>query len=99
MSVDYVRVYQPPDDINVGCDPADFPTSDYINRHIEAYTNANLSLWGGSPEEAGYGANWPLNSLYPGGCDAEPRNYPGPPRSATPVADVPVAAATDIIAD
>lgn len=31
MSVDYVRVYQDPDNINYGCDPDDFPTQSYIN--------------------------------------------------------------------
>jgi hypothetical protein len=27
----YIRVYQPKSAINIGCDPPDFPTSDYIN--------------------------------------------------------------------
>ena len=31
MKIDYIRVYQDPDRINYGCDPDDFPTSDYIN--------------------------------------------------------------------
>lgn len=31
MRVDYVRVYQPVNNKNVGCDPKDFPTADYIN--------------------------------------------------------------------
>lgn len=30
MSVDYVRVYQPKDAINTGCDPIDHPTAKYI---------------------------------------------------------------------
>ena len=30
MRVDYIRVYQDPNAINVGCDPADFPTAAYI---------------------------------------------------------------------
>lgn len=30
MSVDYIRVYQPKDAVNVGCDPAAFPTTKYI---------------------------------------------------------------------
>lgn len=25
----------------------DFPTKDYIDRHMEAYTNPNLTVWGG----------------------------------------------------
>lgn len=32
MRVDYIRVYQPEDAINIGCNPKDFPTEDYINR-------------------------------------------------------------------
>ncbi|KAK7062620.1 hypothetical protein VNI00_000108 [Paramarasmius palmivorus] len=32
MLVDYIRVYQPPDAINIGCDPKGFPTTDYIQR-------------------------------------------------------------------
>jgi len=45
MLVDYIRVYQDPKDINVGCEPPGYPTQDYINRHIEAYTNHNLTTW------------------------------------------------------
>ena len=36
MVVDWVRVYQPPNAINVGCDPKDYPTQAYINQYIEA---------------------------------------------------------------
>ncbi|KAH6915106.1 glucosidase [Coprinopsis sp. MPI-PUGE-AT-0042] len=32
MKVDYVRVYQPVDKVSIGCDPAGFPTYDYIER-------------------------------------------------------------------
>ena len=32
MKVDWVRVYQDPDTINIGCDPADFPTAEYIKQ-------------------------------------------------------------------
>ncbi|GJJ10039.1 hypothetical protein Clacol_004265 [Clathrus columnatus] len=39
MFVDYVRVYQPKDAQNIGCNPPDYPTEDYINTYIEAYTN------------------------------------------------------------
>ncbi|KAF7324805.1 Beta-glucan synthesis-associated protein [Mycena kentingensis (nom. inval.)] len=45
MRVDYVRVYQYPDQINVGCDPPDYPTAAYINTYQEAYTNPNLTTW------------------------------------------------------
>lgn len=34
MSVDWVRVYQPKNAINIGCDPEDFPTSAYINQYV-----------------------------------------------------------------
>jgi beta-glucanase (GH16 family) len=31
MRVDYIRVYQLEDTINIGCDPPQFPTAIYIN--------------------------------------------------------------------
>jgi beta-glucanase (GH16 family) len=34
MRIDYVRVYQPSDSINIGCDPTDFPTGAYINQLV-----------------------------------------------------------------
>ncbi|TIB80952.1 glycoside hydrolase family 16 protein [Wallemia mellicola] len=58
MSVDWVRVYQPVGERNVGCDPPDMPTSDYINRHIDAYMNPNLTTWQQYTDEL-----WPLNAL------------------------------------
>lgn len=45
MLVDYVRVYQRKGQTNIGCDPKGFPTSDYINRHYDSYTNPNLTMW------------------------------------------------------
>jgi len=45
MHVDYVRVYQLADAINIGCDPEDFPTEAYINQYNGAYTNPNLTTW------------------------------------------------------
>ncbi|KAF8913016.1 glycoside hydrolase family 16 protein [Gymnopilus junonius] len=45
MRVDWIRVYQPKDSVNIGCDPKDFPTQAYINQYIEAYTNPNLTTW------------------------------------------------------
>ena len=30
LRVDYVRVYQPVNAVNVGCNPKEFPTTDYI---------------------------------------------------------------------
>lgn len=37
MSVDYIRVYQHKDAINVGCDPPDFPTEAYINKCVRIH--------------------------------------------------------------
>ncbi|GFZ52315.1 Beta-glucan synthesis-associated protein KRE6, partial [Saitozyma sp. JCM 24511] len=56
LLVDYVRVYQRSDG-QVGCDPPDRPTADYISRHKNAYTDANLTSWA----QAGY--SMPKNSL------------------------------------
>ena len=33
MDVEYVRVYQPEGDIDVGCDPPGFPTAEWIDDH------------------------------------------------------------------
>lgn len=32
LRVDYVRVYQDTDQLNIGCDPPLYPTADYIGR-------------------------------------------------------------------
>lgn len=45
MDVDYIRIYQPKDKISLTCDPKKYPTTDYINNHINAYKNANLTSW------------------------------------------------------
>ncbi|KAI0916388.1 hypothetical protein AcW1_009816 [Taiwanofungus camphoratus] len=67
MRVDYVRVYQRSGQKNVGCNPPDYPTADYINAHMEPYTNPNLTSWSQpGPSSAGY--TWPKNGLYAGGC-------------------------------
>ena len=34
MRIDYIRVYQRSDQINIGCDPPDFPTAAYINQSV-----------------------------------------------------------------
>ncbi|ODV64139.1 SKN1/KRE6 family beta-glucan synthesis-associated protein, partial [Ascoidea rubescens DSM 1968] len=60
MKIDYVRVYQPKDQINVGCDPDEYPTYNYIQDHSNAYSNANLTSWA----DAGY--TFPKNSLVHG---------------------------------
>ena len=53
MYVNYVKVYQSPDNVNMGCDPDDFPTQACINRWVslpaplcrirfsDAYTDPN----------------------------------------------------------
>ncbi|KAI0053742.1 glycoside hydrolase family 16 protein [Auriscalpium vulgare] len=58
MYIDYVRVYQPSNARNVGCDPSDFPTSQYINTYPEAYNNPNLTTWVND-----YGKPFPKNKL------------------------------------
>jgi len=45
MKVDYIRVYQPQGEENIGCEPPDFPTQAYIDQYIDAYTNPNLTTW------------------------------------------------------
>lgn len=40
MLIDYVRVYQRDGETNIGCNPPDYPTTDYINNHLEAYSSA-----------------------------------------------------------
>ncbi len=37
MRVDYIRVYQQPDQINIGCNPEAFPTAAYINTSVRIY--------------------------------------------------------------
>ncbi|CCE62970.1 hypothetical protein TPHA_0D03340 [Tetrapisispora phaffii CBS 4417] len=61
--IDYVRLYQPSDSISLTCDPDDYPTYDYIQEHLNAYSNANLTSW------AGAGYSFPSNSLT-GNCNA-----------------------------
>ncbi|KAH7097755.1 concanavalin A-like lectin/glucanase [Auriculariales sp. MPI-PUGE-AT-0066] len=65
FSIDYVRVYQRKGtgDQGVSCDPDGYPTTKYIQDHLEAYNNVNWTTW----EAAGY--QRPLNSLRdPGSC-------------------------------
>ncbi|KAH9996454.1 glycoside hydrolase family 16 protein [Russula vinacea] len=58
MRIDYIRVYQRADQINIGCDPPDFPTSSYINQYSEAYNNPNLTTW-----RDDFGQSFPKNRL------------------------------------
>ncbi|KAF7322099.1 GH16 domain-containing protein [Mycena kentingensis (nom. inval.)] len=61
LFVDYVRVYQRPGTQHgVGCDPPARPTADYIQRHLNAYEDANLTTWA----QAGYEV--PKNSEFRG---------------------------------
>jgi beta-glucanase (GH16 family) len=62
MSIDYVRVYQPKNSVNIGCDPPDFPTAQYIETYDMVYTNPNLTTWEGA------GQSFPKNRLLNGGC-------------------------------
>ena len=57
MSIDYVRLYQPSNAQSVTCDPEGYPTYDYIQDHLNVYSNANLTSW----ESAGY--SYPKNIL------------------------------------
>ncbi|KAF9077001.1 beta-glucan synthesis-associated [Rhodocollybia butyracea] len=58
LRVDYIRVYQDPSKINIGCDPTGFPTASYINTYNEAYTNPNLTTWVDDFKQ-----EWPKNSF------------------------------------
>ncbi|KAJ7463482.1 beta-glucan synthesis-associated [Mycena galericulata] len=58
MRIDWIRVYQHPGKINIGCDPPDFPTAAYINTYSEAYTNPLLTTWVND-----YGQSLPRNNL------------------------------------
>ncbi|KAG8716446.1 hypothetical protein FRC11_008595 [Ceratobasidium sp. 423] len=60
MLIDYVRVYQRAGQENIGCDPRNYPTADYIDQHLVAYTNPNLTTW----DAANF--TFPRNSKYDG---------------------------------
>ncbi|KAJ3514147.1 hypothetical protein NMY22_g14838 [Coprinellus aureogranulatus] len=76
MRVDYIRVYQPENAINIGCDPPDFPTARYIKKYVTLRTGEleYLPLTAPSHIEAytnpnlttwvdDYQQPWPRNSL------------------------------------
>lgn len=63
MRVDYVRVWQEVDKINVGCSPPDFPTADYIAKHHDAYHNTQYTSWLRPRDEGGYDHPFPGNML------------------------------------
>jgi len=58
MKIDYIRVYQDPNKVNVGCNPPGFPTEQYIQKYLEAYTNPNLTTW-----QDDFGQPFPKNNL------------------------------------
>ncbi|CCH46325.1 Beta-glucan synthesis-associated protein [Wickerhamomyces ciferrii] len=60
FQIDYVRIYQPKGKTQLTCDPGDYPTQDYISKHLNAYMNPNLTSW----EAAGY--EFPKNKLVHG---------------------------------
>lgn len=68
MTIDWIRVYQPKNALNVGCDPKDHPTAQYIETYKEVYTNPNITTW------KDFGQPWPKNKLIPGNCDDEVKN-------------------------
>ena len=45
MRIDYIRIYQDPDKEMVTCDPPGYPTTDYINRHLDSYRDPNKTMW------------------------------------------------------
>ncbi|TFK27264.1 concanavalin A-like lectin/glucanase, partial [Coprinopsis marcescibilis] len=61
MSIDYIRVYQPRGARNVGCDPIEYPTAEYIRTYNRAYTNPNITTW------ELMGEPWPRNREALGG--------------------------------
>jgi len=66
MLIDYVRVYQDEDKISedsISCSPSKFPTAEYIEKHMEAYTNPLLTSWVEAPERGGYNHTFPPNVL------------------------------------
>ncbi|ORY69175.1 beta-glucan synthesis-associated [Leucosporidium creatinivorum] len=65
MRIDYVRIYQDPDQINIGCSPEAYPTADYIASHLEAYTNPNHTTWQSyaNPNTGNLTTGFPKNRL------------------------------------
>lgn len=62
LSVDYIRLYQRPGQHRLDCDPPDYPTAAYIDRHREVYTNPNYTVW---PQDQ---YTWPKNRLMHDTC-------------------------------
>lgn len=64
FKIDWIRLYQDEGQEAVGCDPPDYPTKAYIERHWEAYHNPNMTTWT-EPRgfHIGYGHAFPKNRL------------------------------------
>jgi beta-glucanase (GH16 family) len=45
MKFDYIRIYQPADEVLVTCDPPGYETTGYIAKHPEPYSNPNITRW------------------------------------------------------
>ena len=45
MRIDYVRIYQDPNNEMMTCDPPNYPTTQYIREHPQAYLNPNKTHW------------------------------------------------------
>ncbi|KAF2636425.1 beta-glucan synthesis-associated protein SKN1 [Massarina eburnea CBS 473.64] len=65
MRIDYIRIYQDESDSSeaITCDPAGYPTTQYIKEHPEPYSNPNLTNWAATKYD------WPKNTLMDD-CDA-----------------------------
>ncbi|RPA97121.1 beta-glucan synthesis-associated [Choiromyces venosus 120613-1] len=59
MRVDWIRIWQDEDctDCSVTCDPPGYPTTKYIEDHLEAFMNPNLTNWASTKH------NWPKNTF------------------------------------
>ncbi|KAF0693349.1 Aste57867_15681 [Aphanomyces stellatus] len=44
MEIDYIRVYQDPSSMSIGCDPPTHPTKKWIDGHLQWYTDTNNPL-------------------------------------------------------
>ncbi|EWC48708.1 hypothetical protein DRE_00013 [Drechslerella stenobrocha 248] len=45
MRIDWVRIYQPEGEESITCDPPGYETTQYIQDHLVAYMNPNLTTW------------------------------------------------------
>jgi hypothetical protein len=59
MRIDYIRVYQPKDQINYGCDPEGFPTEAYINTLVALFIIEYMLVADLSPMKLSRGVQQP----------------------------------------